>query len=140
MARYRHTATMLTCGKVLLAGGIGAAGTLASTELYDPATGTWSMAESLSAARYRHSSTLLASGKVLVACGIGAAGTLASTELFDPVTGTWSAVENLAASRYGHTATLLPDGKVLATGGGAVRRASVWPAPNCTMCPPGAGA
>src|SRR4051794_38076688 len=41
-ARTQHTATLLPSGKVLVAGGIGPGGvTLATAELYDPATGAW---------------------------------------------------------------------------------------------------
>ena len=42
--RSVHTATLLLNGKVLIAGGFGAVNagnTLASTELFDPVTGTW---------------------------------------------------------------------------------------------------
>src|SRR5438874_2309277 len=41
-ARFGQTATLLPNGKTLVAGGAGTAfNTLASVELYDPATGTW---------------------------------------------------------------------------------------------------
>src|SRR5260370_42508657 len=51
-ARYFHTATLLPNGKVLVAGGYNStSGYLASAELYDPATGTWSATGSLGAAR-----------------------------------------------------------------------------------------
>ena len=52
-ARYRHTATLLPSGKVLVAGGNDASAYLSSAELYDPATGTWTATGSLGTARYR---------------------------------------------------------------------------------------
>ena len=47
-----HTATLLPNGKVLVAGGLITAASLASAELYDPASGTWSATGSLNTARY----------------------------------------------------------------------------------------
>ena len=63
-ARYNHTATQLADGKVLVTGGDGGAGTLASSELYDPLTGAWTTTGSMSTARVNHATTLLANGKV----------------------------------------------------------------------------
>jgi hypothetical protein len=48
-------------GKVLVAGGR----SLSSSELYDPATGTWTATGSLANERYGHTATLLPNGKVL---------------------------------------------------------------------------
>jgi hypothetical protein len=69
-ARSGHTATLLTNGTVLVAGGADGSGALRSAELYDPATDTWGAAASMVIARYAHTATLLASGEVLVAGGL----------------------------------------------------------------------
>src|SRR5205809_4947782 len=104
-------------GKVLVAGGtIDGSQVFSSTELYDPATGTWTATGSLGTARYRHTATLLPSGKVLVAGGVNGSD-LHSTELYDPATGTWTATGSLGTAHKNHTATLLPNGKVLLAGG-----------------------
>jgi galactose oxidase-like protein len=66
-ARWDHTATLLPDGMVLIAGGKNGV-PLASAELYDPASGTWTATGSLVAnARQTHTATLLLDGGVLVA-------------------------------------------------------------------------
>ena len=112
-ARYIHTATLLTNGKVLVAGGITTGYATATAELYDPAAGAWTTTGSLVAARYDHYATLLSNGKVLVAGGVGSDGTdLNSAEVYDPATGVWTATSSMASARYQHTATLPPNGMV----------------------------
>ena len=116
-ARYYHTATLLPSGKVLVAGGLTTATHLASAELYDPVSGTWSAPAAWPPHALGHRATLLPNGNVLVAGGFSFSIFLASAELYDPATGTWSATGSLATARDLHTATLLPSGKVLIAGG-----------------------
>src|SRR5262245_12909577 len=67
-ARASQTSTLLSDGKLLLAGGVTNGGmTTADAELYDPANGTWAMTSSMNTDRARHTATLLMNGKVLLA-------------------------------------------------------------------------
>jgi N-acetylneuraminic acid mutarotase len=102
---------------VLVAGGFNNSGALASAELYNWASNTWSAAGSLATARYSHTAALLPSGQVLVAGGYNGSNVLASAELYDPATNTWSAAGSLTTGRTGHTAARLPSGQVLVAGG-----------------------
>ena len=116
--RLGHTATLLSDGTVLVAGGSNATGVFASAELYDPNTGMWSITGSLNVARLIHTATLLQDGKVLVAGGDSRPSSITNTaELYDPATRTWSLTGYLNVGRDSHTATLLKDGKVLVAGG-----------------------
>ena len=122
VARAGHTATLLTNGQVLVAGGYVAGlgnptAYIGSAELYDPVAGTWTLTGSLAAARFGHTATLLPNGKVLVAAGQSNSLYLASAEVYDPNLGTWAATGPLTTSRAMHTATLLPNGNVLVAGG-----------------------
>jgi hypothetical protein len=122
--RWNHTATRLLDGRVLVAAGRDAdSGPLASAELYNPATGTWTITGGLNGQdREFHTATLLPNGKVLVAGGLhnSAYTYLAwSGQLYDPATGTWSS--GGPGGFYGHTATLLANGKVLIVGGTGIQ-------------------
>jgi hypothetical protein len=129
VARLAFTATLLTNGKVLVAGGHDSTENFSSAELYDPATGQWTPTGSMSTPRNSHTATLLADGRVLVAGGQFSA-SLASTELYDPNTGTWALTGSMTTPRAGHMATLITtgplSGKVLVAGGGSI----------CSSCPP----
>src|SRR6266403_1984550 len=70
-ARSAHTATLLSNGKALVAGGVGSSGPGLPrlTELFDPATKTWATTGNLAQGRVSHTATLLANGKVLASAG-----------------------------------------------------------------------
>jgi hypothetical protein len=125
--RDGHTATRLPDGRVLVVGGEGDGDPslgqedFATAELYDPDTGTFTLASgSLATQRFGHTATLLASGKVLVAGGMNHLASytyLDSAELFDPATAAFTSTGTLVGVRTGHRAALLPSGKVLLVGG-----------------------
>ena len=120
-ARVAATATLLNSGKVLVAGGSDANGkAIASAELYDPTSKTFSTTGSLGTARHDFAATLLSSGKVFITGGLDINNNpLASAELYDPVAGTFSPTTGpMTIARASHTATLLNIGKVLIAGWG----------------------
>ena len=75
-ARAWHSATLLDDGRVLLAGGFDASGTvpLTSTEIFDPRTRTVEPGPALLTARAKHAAVRLASGDVAVLGGVGSGG------------------------------------------------------------------
>jgi hypothetical protein len=113
-ARNWHTATLLHDGTVLITGGCSdGGGSLASAEVFHPATGTFTpTANDMSTSRCSHTATLLNNQQVLVTGGGGT-----SADLYDPSTGRFSPTGNMGISRSAPTATLLKDGTVLITGG-----------------------
>jgi hypothetical protein len=124
-ARYAHSGTLLNTGSVLIAGGSslnpGIDVPLNTAELYNPATGTFTVTGNLNTARLYASATLLNNGTVLLAGGDGQTNPnsvpMTSAELYDPTAGTFSVTGSLVNPRATQGAALLPNGDVLLAGG-----------------------
>jgi N-acetylneuraminic acid mutarotase len=159
--RAFHATTRLSGGKVLVLGGfaqddantginlrvedivmtssipVGYIRFTGSSELYDPASSTWTQRATAAQPRAAHSLTALPNGQVLVAGGFSSDGVSttvtvkirsmqadgvvshASAELYNPTRDSWEDACPMKTSRAFHTATLLPDGKLFVTGGGS---------------------
>jgi hypothetical protein len=144
-ARLGHSATLLNNGKVFLAGGLATIGldlsnpaalldpaTLlglandiqATTELFDPATNTFSAAANMPEKRVLHTATLRQNGNVLLAGGISVipfinVPTVSSTANdYNPNTNGFPFFPAfMGTARAGHEAVATPDGRVLMIGG-----------------------
>lgn len=120
-ARFAHTATLMTDGQVLIAGGLENENTaLSSAEIYNPPTGEFQSTGQLSIQRVGHTATALRDGRVLMTGGSETSffrGATASAEIYDPTTKTFNPITPMSTPRLAHRATLLPDGRVLITGG-----------------------
>jgi hypothetical protein len=121
-------AVLLNTGKVFIAGGYscdtsGNCSSLNSAEVYDPATGTFSGAGTMTVARSGHTMTVLGNGTVLIAGGQNctsatSCSALSSAEIYDPNAGTFTLTSNtMGAARFGASTVLLNSGLVLIVGG-----------------------
>ena len=113
------TANVLPDGRVLIVGDN-------PSEVYDPASNSFSLTDGLASPGYRygmywHTATTLKSGAVLITGGSDdlSCGGLSDAQLYDPSSGGYRIVGPLRAPRDGHTSTLLPSGEVLIAGGGS---------------------
>ncbi len=93
-----------------------------ATELFDPGTGKWGIADALEAGIAGGPTALLSDGRVLLAgvSRVDAGGNTFHTrdaQIYDTLDATWRNAASLNTLRTGHTATLLQDGKVLVAGG-----------------------
>ena len=125
--RFHHAASLLPRGPGAGDGRQprgGRGGRLASAEVYDPATDTWTPTGAPGMPRLHPTAVLLPGGLVLVVGGVDAQGHfLASAEVYDADQGTFSPVADMSTGRGWPGAALLADGTVLVTGGGGLESA-----------------
>jgi hypothetical protein len=123
-ARAGHTASLLTSGDVLAAGGfLGRLGT-GSAEIYTPSTGLWATTGAMHVSRQGHTASVLPSGAVLVAGGEyycdsdeGICFATNAVETYDEHSGAWTRTYGMLSARENHGAALLNNGGVLGAGG-----------------------
>lgn len=125
VARAEHRLVVVPGGKVLAVGGRGPTPgdlPIASAEIFDPASGTWSAAPALTTKRAAPAAARAVDGTIVVTGGYTSDGStetfLASTEVFDPKTSTWSAGSPLSSGRRDAQTAVLPSGAVVFAGGG----------------------
>ena len=107
-ARTEHTLTLLSDGRVMATGGLGAGGAaLSSAEVYSPELDSWAALPPLPSARARHRAQLLPPGDVFVG---GRA--LGAPAFFSPATATWRELSALAGNPSAQMISL-SSGKVL---------------------------
>ena len=120
-ARTAAAAVRLEDGRVMVIGGADQTFTfLASAEIYDPRTGTWSTnTASMSGPRFEDFTAVLLPGrKVLVAGGFDTGFVpLNSAEIYDQKTNTWTLTGSMNVARGEFATVVLNDGRVLAVGG-----------------------
>jgi hypothetical protein len=127
VARGEFPTVVLHDGRVLAVGGCGgvcesAQDGIAAAEIYDPATGIWTLTGSMSTARSDLAAVGLQDGRVLAAGGHTGDEELpryASAEIFDPQRGQWTPTGDMTIGRSEaeYASVLLPDGRVLVPGG-----------------------
>ncbi len=124
--RRSPTATLLQNGQVLVTGGeyISASlpqggGSLASAELFNPLTNTWTSAGNMDFPTRDQSAVLLANGRVLVAGGYNSnfGSDNYQGDEYNPATNSWSLVAGLNIRRERFAMVVLGNGMVLAVGG-----------------------
>ena len=125
--RSNHAATLLADGRVLVTGGYNLSGgfeSVASTEIWNPATNVWSATAPMSRARSNHQAVLLSNGKVLV---LGGYESPTTAELYNPATNSWSPAAPLpSATEQVFAAVPLNNGQVLVTLSGAAVRSQLY--------------
>ena len=112
--RTRHAATVLTNGKILIAGGLTEVTTPNSGTpfayvalLFDPISNLWTPTGAMGTGTADHTALVLPDGRVLVAGGNGV------TAIYDPVSGNWSNAGAMTTPGDRRAAVTLSNGNVL---------------------------
>lgn len=110
-------------GRILVVGGYGESATsigIASAEIFDPSTNTWTKVPNMAYKRWYPSATTLSDGRILVTAGWQTTehSNAGIPEIYDPSTNTWSSLSNAnnPFETYPYM-YVLQDGRVIHVGG-----------------------
>jgi hypothetical protein len=130
--RAGHTATLLSDGRVFVAGGTTDADDVVTiilnaskkTEIYDPATGLFTPGPDMVEPKVGHSAVRLLDNRVFVTCGATFVTIIVPipvfssvSQIYNPTTNSYQGLPNAADARALFGLTRLLDGRVLLTGG-----------------------
>lgn len=110
--RAQHAAVLLGDGRVLVINGVSRTGFVATSDLYDPATNTWTATGATGITGNITQAVRLLDGRVFALTDGSQA-----CSVYDPATGTWTATGAMSATRSQPSVTLLDSGRVLVAGG-----------------------
>jgi hypothetical protein len=150
-ARTNPNAVRLTDGRVLLVAGSapesqGAFEPVATTEVFDPSTKTWSTAADLTMPRNGMALVALPDGGALAVGGCQSQqnqpgiSALATADVFNPLTPQWLPTRPLSEARCSPNAVGLADGRVLVVGGIVNQPNGFGTSPNAVLFDPRTGA
>ncbi len=131
--REHQSASLLTDGRVLIAGGLSGDSPVASAEIFDPTTNTSTLVAPMQQARYEQQAASLLDGRVIVTGGRigGWDGTFFNeSEIYDPVANTWTVIEPMHQPRMRGLLVQFSDGSILCAGG---RNAALSTAPGSEL-------
>jgi N-acetylneuraminic acid mutarotase len=121
-----HAAAGVIGGRLVVTGGRGPghegsdAVNLPATELFDPATGVWSVSAPLPTPRSGGASAVLGGRLYVLGGGLPGDTVHATVERFDPASGTWERLPDMPAPATGHRAVAVGD-SLYVVGGFATR-------------------
>lgn len=116
----------LNDGRVLFTGGVDGTGAVVATcEIYNPTTNTFTLVAPMPGPRAGHAAATLPDGRVLVVGGttvindllLAATNSLNTAALYNPATNTWSAAPAIGGRRLFPSLTQLNTGRMLVAGG-----------------------
>jgi Galactose oxidase, central domain len=114
IGRVNHTATLLSDGRILVAGG-GYDAATARASIYDPVADAWIPVAEMNRPRVLHAAVRLRDSRVLVIGG-ERFDSPQSAEIFDPGSGSWTLIEAPRSIKFSVAAVALPDGRIVAAG------------------------